>query len=235
MLKVAICDDSEIDVEILEYLLKSLRYKMDVDVFHSGEDLLYSITEEQHSYHLYILDIEMSGMNGIKLAREIRSLDEQCFISFMTSHSQYVFDIFDIRVFDYMVKPVSRERLEKLIQRVRENLEKKGSIFCYSFHKTEYMANTNDIMYFRKDKRIVEIHFRDGHTAYTYMKIPEIMEQLNEEQFVRISYSSIINFQYALNRQGHTVEMKDGSLLGISRELLKTVKAQYLRYLCMGK
>ncbi len=62
MLKIAICDDSPYDVEILESAFDQLGNKrVEYDIYFSADELLTHIKENGDSYQMYILDIEMPG------------------------------------------------------------------------------------------------------------------------------------------------------------------------------
>ena len=72
MLKIAICDDSPYDVEILESAFDQLGNKrVEYDIYFSADELLTHIKENGDSYQMYILDIEMPGKNGLELAERI--------------------------------------------------------------------------------------------------------------------------------------------------------------------
>lgn len=233
MIKVAICDDSQVDADKLESILEVLPYKMEVDVFYTGSNLLEYLEEQHEEYHLFILDIELEDMNGLELAKKIRKTDKQCFISFMSSHPEYVYDTFEIMVFDYLVKPIREERVIRLVKRAKELLEKQGSLFSFHFNKAEYELNTDEILVFQKNKRLVEIVTHED-VLHTYMTMNEVMEQLNEERFARISYSCVVNLKYVESIQGSVVIMQNGMNLNISRNLLRDVKTKHLEYLCGG-
>lgn len=59
MLKLAICDDSRSDIELLESIFDQLHYSFHYDVFFSAEELLQFQKEHGEAYHLYMFDIEM--------------------------------------------------------------------------------------------------------------------------------------------------------------------------------
>lgn len=65
MLRIAICDDSKVDVEQLEAALSALwGYQIDYDVYFSAAELLKYTLKHKENYHLYIFDIEMPDMTG---------------------------------------------------------------------------------------------------------------------------------------------------------------------------
>jgi two-component system response regulator AlgR len=66
---------------------------------------------------LLLLDIEMPGIDGIELARSLRSLDPAPAVIFVTAHDDYAVDAFDVAALDYLVKPVRAERLRAALRR----------------------------------------------------------------------------------------------------------------------
>lgn len=95
MLKIAICDDSKVDVEQLEIVLDTLcHYQIYYDVYFSAEELLECMAMHREEYHLYIFDIEMPHMTGLELAKEIRKIDTNALFVFLTGYDQYVMDVF---------------------------------------------------------------------------------------------------------------------------------------------
>lgn len=98
MLKIAVCDDSQTDVEMLEAAFDKLRhYVIDYDVYFSGKELLEYTALHGEVYHLYIFDIEMPDMNGLELVKEVRERDAKALFVFLTSYTQYVMEVWDCR------------------------------------------------------------------------------------------------------------------------------------------
>lgn len=232
MMKIAICDDARSDVEMLEKCLESLPFSNDIDVFYSASELIAYARQQGERYHLYILDIELPDINGVDLARRIREMDDECLIVFLTSHPGYVYDVFDVMVYDYIVKPITRERMEVLMNRARKTVEKQGRIFYYTFKRVRYGLNAENICLFQKNSRVVEIHTNRQDVNYTYMKMDEVMAQLSPSVFARINYSSIVNLKYVTGIQGQVVQLSNGMSVNIARNLLKEVKEKHLKYLC---
>ena len=84
MLKIAICDDSRTDIEMLESAFDKLcQYPIEYDVYFSGEELLTYCTLHDETYHLYIFDIEMPQLNGLELAKKIREKMQRLFLCFL--------------------------------------------------------------------------------------------------------------------------------------------------------
>lgn len=88
MLHIALCDDNPASIEILEKYFDILNDStIDYDVYFSAEELYRYKLNNELTYDIYILDIEMQGMNGLELAKTIRTNEPNALIIFLTSYS----------------------------------------------------------------------------------------------------------------------------------------------------
>mgnify|MGYP000784600055 CR=1 FL=1 len=125
MLRIAMCDDETEAREAL-YLL------LDQELHEESEQIVYEFSTgtaaanwlQKHpgEIDLLFLDVEMDGMNGMETAKKIRTFDQNLLIVFVTGFADYVFDGYSVGAMDYLMKPVSRGKLQSLLARVREKL-----------------------------------------------------------------------------------------------------------------
>lgn len=117
MINVAICDDVVSTTGKIETMLQNIAKRnfmpVDTDVFWKGEHLVDSV-EMGNSFDIIFLDIEMGQEDGITVARRIRKIDKSVLIVYVTSHENYMMESFEIRPFRFLVKPVSREMMERV-------------------------------------------------------------------------------------------------------------------------
>lgn len=87
----------------------------------SAREALEVIGREQPD--LVFLDIQMPGMNGFELLREVQSHGYKMpFVVFVTAYDQYAIKAFEVRAIDYILKPVDQERLAQSIQRIEKSI-----------------------------------------------------------------------------------------------------------------
>jgi len=84
----------------------------------NGEEALALI--ERHRPQVAFLDIRMPGLTGLEVADRIGGF---CRIVFITAYDDYAVEAFEQEAVDCLLKPVTRERLEKTVQRLRPGLE----------------------------------------------------------------------------------------------------------------
>ncbi|RUO55694.1 LytR/AlgR family response regulator transcription factor [Pseudidiomarina homiensis] len=92
-----------------------------LDECQSARQALEKIIE--HRPDLIFLDIQMPGMNGFELLREVKAKGiELPIVVFVTAYDQYAIKAFEVRAIDYLLKPVDHERLSLALERVTKNL-----------------------------------------------------------------------------------------------------------------
>ena len=112
-LKIAVCDDNLNELELIRTLLDI--YKSDsiqtftVKCFESSVELASTLRFEK--FDIYILDIIMPVMDGLTLAKEIRTFDKAAPIIFLTASPEFAVDSYTVKAFNYLLKPVVKERL----------------------------------------------------------------------------------------------------------------------------
>ncbi len=230
MLKVAVCDDSEIAIRELECHFKSLHsVSLDYEIFTGAKDLLNYLNLNIGSFDVYLLDIEMPHMNGIMLAKQIRNFDISALIIFQTVHASYVYDVFDLITFHYLQKPVSFEKLEEVLKRAEIYINKKKCRFHFTFAKEYFTISCKDILYFEQNLRKVMIYTKEG-IYVSYMTAKEVMRQLDPTMFVELGASYIVNLEYVKVLTRNVAILCNEKNLPISRRNRKKVREKQLQY-----
>lgn len=115
-MRIAAVDD---EMHVLERFERMALNMKDIDLcglFETGEQLLAYL--EKHPLDAVFLDIEMPGINGLMLSEQIVSLNENIEIIFITAFNQYAVEAFEVQAMDYIMKPLTEERLEKTLRRL---------------------------------------------------------------------------------------------------------------------
>jgi two-component system LytT family response regulator len=114
-MRILIVDDEPLARERLERLLADVE---GVELTGQAEDGVQAVEMiEQERPDLVLLDVQMPGLDGFGV---IETLEEPPPIVFVTAYDEYAIRAFEVNALDYLLKPVSRERLEKAIRRARE-------------------------------------------------------------------------------------------------------------------
>jgi len=146
-LTCVIVDDEPLAITIMEGYLKKIPYIQILGKFNSALPVFDFLKSNQ--VDLMFLDIEMPGLSGIDF---LRSLPQKPYVILTTANKNYAIEGFDLDVDDYILKPVSFERLLKAINRIVE----KGS----AGKKTE-KKETEEFIYLKENKKMVKVYLKD--------------------------------------------------------------------------
>lgn len=114
-MKVVVVDDEPIMLLAMKRMLSDMEGIELIGSFqHAAE--VSAFIENEH-VDLAFLDIQIATANGIELARQLRLMNKELDIVFTTSHSGYAMEAYDVYPLDYIVKPISRQRLTQTVAR----------------------------------------------------------------------------------------------------------------------
>ena len=97
-------------------------------------------------FDLIYLGIEMRGQDGISAAKEIRQIDSNVLIVYVTSHSKYMLDSFEVRPFRFLLKPVNEKIFIDCFYKCIREIAKENYYLRYKYQKTNYKILSADIL-----------------------------------------------------------------------------------------
>jgi two-component SAPR family response regulator len=115
-LKTILVDDEPAMHLILRKMLAKLPDVQVAGAFRDAESAL-AFLRVNPEIELVFLDISMQGENGLMFAAKLEALELPVQVVFVTSHKEFALEAYDLTVLDYLVKPVSQERLGRTVQR----------------------------------------------------------------------------------------------------------------------
>ncbi|GGN94640.1 response regulator [Saccharibacillus kuerlensis] len=119
-MKVILIDDEPAMHLVVKRMLSKLA-NVEVTAVFSDTASAYAYLQT-HEADLILLDIGMPKENGLEFAARLRAEDRQIRLVFLTSHKEYALEAFDVYAFDYLVKPVVREKLHRTVLRILSEL-----------------------------------------------------------------------------------------------------------------
>lgn len=119
MIKIAAVDDELHVLERFGRMVGEIKELELCGLFETGEQLLDYLRRE--TLDAVFLDIEMPGTNGLQLTDQILDLNENMEIVFVTAYNQHAVEAFELQALDYILKPLTQERLWKTVRRLLKN------------------------------------------------------------------------------------------------------------------
>lgn len=197
MIKVAVVDDEQQEAGLLEKYFKKLQTEvgeeLHVSIFSSGEALVEGY---DYSFDLICLDIEMEGMDGIAAAKEIRRLDENVLIIFVTNMAQMAIQGYEVRALDFVVKPVNYYSFSMKIRTAVNIIQnKKSKNIVLPTAGGMQKISTNDLYYVEVNGHYLYYHTTHG-TFRQKAALKELEDKLAGLSFKRCNNCYLVNLKY---------------------------------------
>lgn len=221
---IAVCDDCMEDAMFLKKLLKG----HEVSMYFTADSLLADIEDKKIQYDLYLLDIFMEeSMNGIELAEKLRKLQEEAVICFISTSDDFYREAFDLYAVQYLIKPVQKENLNKLLQKVQKiaahDSEKK---LIYSWWGKSGAIPYGKIRYISSRGHTLFIYCTDGNIQESTGKLNDIEHQVYGDIFMRCHQSFIVNMYLVEGLSGNDLIVA-GERIPVSRRYYAEIKKRY--------
>ncbi|MCF8146425.1 MAG: LytTR family DNA-binding domain-containing protein [Deltaproteobacteria bacterium] len=176
----------------------------------NGEQALDLI--ERHHPHIAFLDIRMPGLTGMEVADKIAGA---CRVVFVTAYDAYAVEAFDKEAVDYLLKPVSNERLQKTVIRLKEGLETGAAVPVETLRRLMIrisdeggsrrlryvrihegdgvrLVPVDEVIYFKAQDKYTLVITQDGESLIR-KSIRELAGELDPERFWQIHRGTIVN------------------------------------------
>ncbi len=215
--RIAICDDSPQDAQFVQSILSRWASErgaeLRVEHFPSAESFLFRY-EEDKSWDILLLDIEMGEMDGVSMAKQVRRENETVQIVFITGYSDYIAEGYEVAALHYLMKPVKEEKLCSVLDRALEkhkqnerclNLELSGEMVRLPFYEIRYL----DVR-----QNYVTVHAK---REYTIKRTLGEFEKELDERFCRVGRAMILNLKYVQRVTKTEVHLSDGTVLPLPR------------------
>ena len=230
VIKIAICDDEESSVALHEKIvrecLQSEGIGCEIKSYTQSKNLLYDITDDAFFYDLILLDIEMPGISGMEIPQKIKGFLPNVRIIFVTSHTEYAIDAFELSIFRYVPKNNLEAKLTAAVSDAAKLIElEDGQEYTIQTANRMEKIPYKDIFYIRRDGKNASIVARAG-TSKVRKSLQQVFDELNAPEFIFIDRGYIVNIVQIMKVSSSIAVLKNGDQLPISRSHLQEVKRQ---------
>lgn len=228
-MRIAICDDQaqcrmQTEVAVRE-CLKGTDYG--VTAFSSGNDLLQSFKNKP--YDLVFLDIEMPEIDGITLARQLRSVSSDVPIIFLTSHLEYALEGYEVRALRYLTKPINPQKLQEVLTYILRQMQEQRTLWVKT-DLTEKKLMIRDIVCMEAQNQNILI--TAGSDTYTVRyNLSDYETELKDDGFFRVHRGYLVSLQHIKSLGKGEVVMDSGDVLPVSRSKEKPLKEALFEYI----
>jgi DNA-binding LytR/AlgR family response regulator len=231
MLRIAVCDDSEVSSAELVTGIKELATEMSldvcIDVFRSFKTLYKTLQSER--YGMLLLEAGIGDVNGIEFARMLRQMGYDGDIVFCTSTKDYAYEAFSAFPTGYLLKPVPKTKLKDVLRHITERHRKQPAISVRNADGEKITVNISQISYIEVYRTELEVHC--GSNVITCVGSPtEVLRQLPESEFYRSHRSYIVNLGFVTKMSKYAFTMQNGDKVTIAKNRYAEAKAKFDKF-----
>lgn len=233
-MRIVIVDDdknfSEKAAEIVQSFFDEIKEAVSVRRHVDGNMLLDELKLNK-SYDIYFLDVEMPKVNGLDLAREIRSMDVDADIIFLSAYEKYAVPSYKIRAYYYILKEECGSEIPAILKRIwQERLDAQKDY--YVIHNSLYgkRMRLDDFVYLLREKKYVVFRCEGGREYRERGTLGEIYCKLPHDRFVYIDRGYIVNLRHVSDWDGDTIRLDTGVELTVSRRMKSAFKEALVKF-----
>lgn len=219
MWNIAIIEDEEaMSNQLVSYFAKfgkDYNESFSFAIFNNAETFLKNYKKE---YSVVLMDINLPGMNGMECVKQLRKIDDTVLVVFVTNLSQFAVDGYEVKAFDFIVKPISYYNFSLKLKRALSHLS--------SLNNYELIISTKDKKYFININQLIYIEIRN-HTIIYHL----VNEEIKGSGTLKSLYTNLKKHHFAFCNQCYLVNLAfvkgidDGFLL-INNEKIRIASSR---------
>lgn len=230
MIKIAIVEDEAMYAKQLEEFLHQYEAEnheaFDITIYSDGDQI---VNKYKSQFDIILMDVEMKFMDGMSAAEEIRKMDSEVVIIFITNMAQYAIRGYAVDALDYVLKPVSYFAFSQRLNRAIERMKKReAKVIMVNIKGGMVRINIANIYYIESQGHTLILHTILGDYETTG-KMKEMDEKLSGMNFCRGNKGYLINLQHVDWIQDNCAVVK-GEELVLSRARKKEFMEALTRY-----
>ncbi len=228
---IGICDDEPLAIDYLTtYLNKWAENKncaLRLSTFNSAEQFLFEY-EENKDFDILFLDIQMGNMNGMELARKIRTENQKVQIVFITAIADFMAEGYEVSALHYLIKPVNEDKLFAVMDRAVENIGNTERFVVLTVEQTVLRIPVNSIISVEAFAHYINV-ITSAESYQLRENISSLAERLGEE-FVRPHRSYLVNLRHIHSISKTEVLLDNGTAIPLSRYNYQKINQAFIQY-----
>lgn len=222
MLIIGICDGDTAVRVMLSGFIRRYRAETGLNIqvlsYDSGEKLLRHYSLEMD---LIFLEVSLTNMSGIELARQIRTVDAHVGIIFLTSVLNHILEAYEVQANNYLIKPLRYARFLKEVEQARAR-RGQNRFFLETNANGLYKIYTKSICYIETEEHHTRIH-TESDSILSYKRMKDHEQSLYEPYFVRCHTGYIVNLLFFHKLEKSDLILLTGERIPVSRHRRATV------------
>lgn len=236
MINICICDSSinttKTLSQIIENHLAEINVPFQIFVYHSGLKLLDDI-ETGKRFDILFAEVLMPGLNGIEVCREIRELDRNCKIVFVSSSREFGVESYEVEASNYLLKPINEKLFVSCLDKlVGAYLSADDFVLTVKTKSGIRSIKYRDIFFLESEKHQIRLITANGEEIVFYGSMSDYQELLEKDiRFLRCHKGYIINMQHVTAIQDKEFVINNKHFVPIPKTSIGKIKATYFEFI----
>lgn len=230
---VGICDDEQEEREHLTHLcqeiLEAHQIPFQLTPFPSAEETLRQFDFREKPFDLLLLDIQMGGMSGMDLAKELRRQGKATRLLFITGVPDYALEGYQVHPVHYLLKPVDPLELEKILVQDWEEPHLSGTAVFHAGSKLVVLP-VEEILYLEYINRALLVHTLRGNFSFP-MTMAEAEQEVADKGFARCHKSFSVNIRMVQEVGRFSLILRDGTHLPVGRKFYQAFQTAFVHHI----
>lgn len=231
--KAVFCDDSESSLNVISSALEAsfLKYgiTLQLDKYTSSKVLMENVKTQK--YQVIFLDIDMPELDGIQLGMLVKRLQENATIVYISDCEERVFDTFKVHPFGFIRKSRFFKDIESVVKMYVAMLNKNSiakMLEIKNYNEFEKIP-ISDIIYIECEKDQQNVFLKGGEVKKIRSRMKTLEEQLKGTFLISTHQAYIVNYNYIVKINSHTINLQNGTIIPISRRKKDEVVKEFMR------
>ena len=233
-MRVAIIEDdtqqAETTAAFLSRFSSERERPISYTIFTTGDD---AIKAYKPVWDLILLDIEMPGTNGMDVARAIRANDQKVEIVFITQLAGFAIEGYEVRAFDYILKPVAYAPFALKLDRVCQAIDwHRDAQITVTNQTGSHRIACSDALYIASEDHRLTFHLACGTSlSTTTTTLAAVQDELAPQGFARCHKKYLVNLRYVGGYQKDAVTLSCPGAESVSLPLSRSFRSDFLKAL----
>lgn len=188
--------------------------------------------QDIREFDVAFLDADMKPINGIEVGRFLKSVKPEIILVFISAFLEFAPQGYTVNTFRYILKNDYRRTLPLCLNEIVEQLSISHAYFTFKNQREIFRLPYREIYYLQSELRKVNIYGSTPNViiASFYSKLSDIADELKSHDFLQTSKRDLINMSYIQSISSYKVALKNGVIMGVSRNEYSSIKEQFIEW-----
>jgi len=240
MFRIALCDDEDRQRGSIRRMLEDYFFSRDlaadIGEFAGGRELLNALEDQR--FDIYLLDIVMPELDGIRLGTALRNRDKEGTIIYLTTSPDFALESYDVRAFSYLLKPVREEKLFAVLDDAIAVRERREESVIVRTAESTVRLRLDSILYVELTGRAPCYYLNDGsHVVGVTLRTSfrdAMRPLLNDKRFHLCGSSFVFNLHHIGSMNKSRVLFDGGRWVEVPRRAYHALQSAWMDYWLEG-